>query len=90
VGHFVFAKHYASRKGYTEARHECAYLLAKGNPVTPNNALPDVMPWGAYTGNKLHPTQKPLEILRPLIKCYSDVGDVVLDPFTCSCILPTF
>ena len=32
VGHFVFAKHYASRKGYTEARHECAYLLAKGRP----------------------------------------------------------
>jgi adenine-specific DNA-methyltransferase len=30
VGHFVFAKHYASRRGFTEARHECAYLLAKG------------------------------------------------------------
>ena len=81
VGHFVFAKHYASRKGYTEARHECAYLLAKGAPHVPAKALSDVMAWGAYTGNKLHPTQKPLEILRPLIKSYSDVGDVVLDPF---------
>jgi adenine-specific DNA-methyltransferase len=49
--------------------------------MTPSNALADVMPWGAYTGNKLHPTQKLLEILRPLIKSYSDVGDVVLDPF---------
>lgn len=82
VGHFVFAKHYASRKGFTEARHECAYLLAKGKPKQPDNALPDVMPWGKYTGNKLHPTQKPLEILRPLIKSYSDIGDVILDPFT--------
>ena len=81
VGHFVFAKHYASRKGYTEARHECAYLLAKGRPDNPAYALQDVMPWGKYTGNRLHPTQKPLEILRPLIKAYSDVGDVVLDPF---------
>ena len=81
VGHFVFAKHYASRKGFTEARHECAYLLAKGSPSTPNVALPDVMPWGKYTGNRLHPTQKPLEILRPLIMSYSSVGDVVLDPF---------
>jgi adenine-specific DNA-methyltransferase len=81
VGHFVFAKHYASRKGYTEARHECAYLLAKGNPFTPEHPLPDVMPWGKYTGNRLHPTQKPLEILRPLIKSYSDIGDVILDPF---------
>ncbi len=81
VGHFVFAKHYASRRGFTEARHECAYLLAKGNPQTPAHALPDVMPWGKYTGNRLHPTQKPLEILRPLIKSFSDIGDVVLDPF---------
>ncbi len=81
VGHFVFVKHYASRTGYTEARHECAYLLAKGYPKTPNISLPDVMPWGKYTGNRLHPTQKPLEILKPLIKAYSDIGDVVLDPF---------
>lgn len=81
VGHFVFAKHYASRRGFTEARHECAYLLAKGNPQTPERVLPDVMPWGKYTGNRLHPTQKPLEILRPLIKSFSDIGDVVLDPF---------
>jgi len=81
VGHFVFAKHYASRKGFTEARHECAYLLAKGRPQAPQYALPDVMPWGKYTGNRLHPTQKPLEILRPLIHSYSDIGDVILDPF---------
>jgi adenine-specific DNA-methyltransferase len=81
VGHFVFMKHYASRTGYTEARHECAYLLAKGAPYMPAKALSDVMAWGNYTGNRLHPTQKPLEILRALIKCYSDVGDVVLDPF---------
>jgi adenine-specific DNA-methyltransferase len=81
VGHFVFAKHYASKTGFTEARHECAYLLAKGNPNHVNHALPDVMPWGKYTGNRYHPTQKPLDILMPLIKAYSDIGDVVLDPF---------
>ena len=81
VGHFTFVKHYASKRGFTEARHECAYLLAKGRPAKPEKALPDVMPWGRYTGNRLHPTQKPLEILRPLIKSYSNIGDVVLDPF---------
>lgn len=81
VGHFVFAKHYASRTGYAEYRHECAYLLAKGNPAPPEFILPDVLPWGKYTGNRLHPTQKPLEILRPLIRSYSKIGDVVLDPF---------
>ena len=28
-----------------------------------------------------HPTQKPLKLLRPLIRCYSNYGDTVLDPF---------
>ncbi len=81
IGHLVFVKPYSSRKGYTAGRHESAYLLAKGKPQTPKTALEDVLRWGKYTGNKLHPTQKPLEILRPLIKNYSQVGDVVLDPF---------
>jgi adenine-specific DNA-methyltransferase len=81
VGHFVFAKHYASRTGYTEARHECAYLLAKGTPQAPECAPRDVMPWGKYTGNRLHPTQKPAEMLAPLISAYSQIGDTVLDPF---------
>lgn len=81
VGHFVFAKHYASRIGFAESRHECAYLLAKGNPDRPTTILPDVMPWGKYTGNRLHPTQKPLEILLPLIRSYSNIGDIILDPF---------
>lgn len=81
VGHFVFVKHYASRTGYTQARHECAYLLAKGYPQAPDQLLPDVLRWGKYTGNRLHPTQKPLELLRRLIKHYSHIGDIVLDPF---------
>ncbi len=81
VGHFTFVKHYASRTGFTQARHECAYLLAKGNPKPPTHAPKDVMPWGKYTGNRYHPTQKPLEILRTLIKAYTQVGDIILDPF---------
>lgn len=81
MGHFVFAKHYASRTGLLEARHECAYLLAKGNPHQPKFILPDVLPWGKYTGNRLHPTQKPVELMRQLVRSYSDIGDIVLDPF---------
>ena len=81
VGHFVFTKSYASRRGFTQARHECAYLLAKGNPQKPSRPLPDVLPWGKYTGNSLHPTQKPVAAILPLIEAFSRVGDVVLDPF---------
>lgn len=32
-------------------------------------------------GNKLHPNQKPLEIMRYLVNLFTNVGDVVLDPF---------
>ncbi len=34
-----------------------------------------------YTGNKLHPTQKPVEALMPLIRAFSRPGDLVFDPF---------
>ena len=34
-----------------------------------------------YSGNKLHPTQKPLCVLTPLIQAFSLPGDLVLDPF---------
>lgn len=37
--------------------------------------------WLQYTGNRLHPTQKPVGVLRPLIEAFSQPGDVVLDPF---------
>ena len=80
VGHFTWVKSYSSSVGYTKMWHECAYLLTKGRPQKPANPPPDVLPW-KYTGNKLHPTQKPVSGLTPLIEAYSKKGDVVLDPF---------
>lgn len=80
VGHLVFCKDYASRSGLFEARHECAYVLAKGRPRLPDVPQPDVAGW-RYTGNRLHPTQKPVEVLEPLIRTYCPAGGVVLDPF---------
>lgn len=80
VGHIVFAKQYQSKASFLGYRHESAYLLAKGRPATPAKPLPDVLPW-RYTGNRLHPTQKPVECLVPLIETFSKPGDIVLDPF---------
>ena len=80
AGHFVFPKKYASSSYHTEYRHEQAYLLAKGWPDKPCRPPPDVINW-TYTGNKLHPTQKPVGILKPLIEAFSRPGDIVLDPF---------
>jgi site-specific DNA-methyltransferase (adenine-specific) len=80
IGHFSFVKNYRSSVGHTQMWHECAYLLLKGNPPKPSNPPPDVLSW-KYSGNKLHPTQKPISALVPLIDAYSKPGDVVLDPF---------
>jgi len=80
VGHLVFAKQYQSKARFLAYQHESAYLLAKGQPALPAEPLPDVMPW-KYSGNRHHPTQKPVECLAPLIESFSRPRDIVLDPF---------
>lgn len=80
IGHFVWYKPYASRVGFLRYRHEQAYLLAKGHPAPPRQPLDDVLPW-RYSGNRHHPTEKSVAILRPLIECFSPAGGAVLDPF---------
>jgi site-specific DNA-methyltransferase (adenine-specific) len=80
VGHIVFRKRYASKSGFLRAEHEAAYLLAKGEVERPALPIPDVLDWH-YTGNRLHPTQKPVEVLTPLIQAFSRPGAMVLDPF---------
>jgi len=80
VSHLVFVKDYASKKGFTRSYHENAYVLAKGTPPKPSVVLPDVLPW-RYTGTRLHPTQKPVTAIAPLMKAFSEPRDIVLDPF---------
>ena len=80
AGHLTFTKRYPSAERFLQYHHENAYLLAKGNPPQPTQRIPDVLEW-KYSGNKLHPTQKPLCVLTPLIQCFSHPGDFVLDPF---------
>jgi site-specific DNA-methyltransferase (adenine-specific) len=80
VGHLTFPKGYASSKRFLRYSHESAHLLAKGNPREPENPIADVIEW-KYTGNKLHPTQKPLSALLPLVETFSRAGGTVIDPF---------
>lgn len=80
-GHLVFRKSYASKSAFLQYRHEQAFLLIKGRPAYPAAPLPDVLDM-PYSGNKLHPTQKPVAALKPLIECFSKPGDTILDPFT--------
>jgi site-specific DNA-methyltransferase (adenine-specific) len=79
-GHFVWVKRYASCTRHVQMKHEQAYLLAKGNPALPKNPPSDVLEWN-YTGNRLHPTQKPVSSLVPLIRAFAPQNGIILDPF---------
>ena len=81
LGHIVWAKDYASRSGHVRYSHEAAYILAKGRPSLPAHPINDVQPW-EYSGNKIHPTEKAVSVISPLIRSYSNPGDLVLDPFS--------
>jgi len=52
----------------------------KGSPWQRANTIGDVIEW-TYSGNNLHPTQKPISVLLPLIEAFSVPGELVLDPF---------
>jgi adenine-specific DNA-methyltransferase len=80
VGHLMFPKRYASSTRFLRYQHESAHLLAKGNPRQPEKPISDVIEW-EYTGNKLHPTEKPISALMPLVEAFSRAKDTVLDPF---------
>jgi DNA modification methylase len=80
VGHIVFHKSYSSKSRFLRYQHEQAFLLAKGRPPLPKQPLGDVMEM-PYSGNKLHPTQKPVAALAQLIRSFSLRGETVLDSF---------
>lgn len=80
VGHLAFPKRYTSRRAFVRYQHEMAYLLAKGEPEKPCEPIGDVIDW-TYSGNGLHPTQKPLSVLLPLVEAFCPAGGLLLDPF---------
>lgn len=53
---------------------------SKGDAALPAQPVPDVIDW-SYTVNRLHPTQKPIKVLRPLVEAFCPEGGSVLDPF---------
>jgi DNA modification methylase len=71
VGHLVFRKPYSSSARFLKHEHENAFLLAKGNARPPAMPIGDIRDDWRYTGNRLHPTQKPVEVLWPLIEVYA-------------------
>ncbi|WP_096980600.1 DNA methyltransferase [Escherichia coli] len=48
--------------------------------VLKKDALMDVLGW-KYSGNRHHPTEKPVTSLQPLIESFTHPNAIVLDPF---------
>ena len=80
VSHLAFVKNVWGLGRFTRGQHETAYLLAKGNPRIPEHGISDVIEWQRES-DALHPNQKPITALSPLISAYAPEGGVVLDPF---------
>ncbi len=52
-----------------------------GNPLPNQKAVFTNLPWSKDTKTpKVHPTQKPIELLKFLIRCFTEEGDTVVDP----------
>ena len=81
VGHLIFRKSYTTKATeFLKYQHEQAYLLAKGRPAMIGAPLADVQRLH-FTGNKLHPTQKAVVSLVPLIRAFTLPRELVFDPF---------
>lgn len=63
--------------------YEFIFVFKKGNPKLRGGRVNGVIPYKhiGFFDKTVHPTQKPLEIMKILIKKSSDEGDIVLDAF---------
>lgn len=77
VGHLVWVKRQWGLGTFVRGKHESAYLLTKGAPK-PRRVVADVFDWQRDSA-KVHPTQKPVGALVPLIDALGP--SFVLDPF---------
>ena len=80
VSHLAFVKNVWGLGRFSRSQHETAFLLAKGKPKIQAAAISDVIEW-TRDQNAVHPNQKPVQALYPLLDCYAPKGGLVLDPF---------
>ena len=71
-----------SKVNYLTNAREIAVLAVKGSKSTFNSKYDNgVYNYAIPRGERLHPTQKPLELFRDLVRKHSNPGDLVVDPF---------
>jgi len=67
-------------KGDFAPKYEMCLFLHKGRTLMRGKRDPNIMKF-AKTGNKLHPTEKPVDMMEYLLSKFSDEGMRILDPF---------
>lgn len=73
-----------SKRMYLSNSREVAVLGVRGGSPTFNSEYDSgdyEYPIPRHGGKRLHPTQKPLDLFRELVRKHSRVGDLVVDPF---------
>ena len=73
-----------SRCTYLSNSREMAVVAVKGGSPTFNSAYDSgdyAYPIPRHGGKRIHPTQKPLDLFRELIRKHSNPGDLIIDPF---------
>ena len=73
-----------SKNIYLSNSREIAVLGVKGGKPTFHSAYDNgdySYPIPRHNGNRIHPTQKPLDLFRDLIRKHSNPGDLIVDPF---------
>lgn len=74
-----------SKRLYLTNAREVAVVAVKGsNPMFKSEYHNGVFaqPIHRDGGKRIHPTQKPLSLMRELIELHTDIGQVVVDPFS--------
>tara|TARA_R110000851_G_scaffold332396_2_gene508559 strand:- start:28 stop:657 length:630 start_codon:yes stop_codon:yes gene_type:complete len=67
-------------KGDFAPQHEFILFLHKGRRLYNGGRVSNVIKF-AKTGNKFHPTEKPVDMIEFLATKFSDEGQTILDPF---------
>lgn len=62
-------------------QHELIIHAAKGVPNVYDRATPNVLQVQRINSSDIHPTEKPVELMRKLLAVVSGIGSTVLDPF---------
>lgn len=63
-------------------RHELAVHLTNGVGVYHDKSLANVLECGrVHVADRAHPTQKPVDLLRSMLRVVAPVGGLVVDPF---------